>query len=263
MSWEALVQIHKELPSTNDLAKELARQGAPEGTTVIARRQTAGRGRLGRSFHSPEGTGLYMSVVLRPHCAPQELMHLTCAVAVAACDAVEATARIRPGIKWINDLVTDGKKLGGILTELGFSGKGTVDYAVIGISIALSPDDFRPKLGDVIRQVFSDESKTLSTRLTEHILLEFFTIVIPRHQHQLTVDVQPRLRKAIEVPQRIPGKAVVHHLAPQLRIGGVHRHVDGADVHLDDALQVVIGEVGQRNVVAEQEGQTAVVILKV
>ena len=135
MSWHALVQTHKELPSTNDLAKELARQGAPEGTTVIARQQTAGRGRLGRSFHSPEGAGLYMSVVLRPHCAPQELMHLTCAVAVAACDAVETTAGVRPGIKWINDLTLGSKKLGGILTELAFTPNGLVDFAVIGIGI--------------------------------------------------------------------------------------------------------------------------------
>lgn len=150
MSWKELVQIYEELPSTNDFAKELARQGAPEGTAVIARRQSAGRGRLGRSFHSPHGGGLYMSVILRPGCAAAELMHLTCAVAVAACDAVEAAAGIRPGIKWINDLTLGSKKLGGILTELSFSPDGKVDFAVVGIGINCGGrDDFPEELKSI------------------------------------------------------------------------------------------------------------------
>lgn len=146
--WGALVQLHEVLPSTNDRAKELARLGAPEGTTVIARSQTAGRGRLGRSFHSPEGSGLYMSVILRPRCPASALMHLTCAAAVAACDAVEKTAGIRPGIKWINDLTLKGKKLGGILTELSFGPDALVDYAVVGIGIncAHTEEDFPQEL---------------------------------------------------------------------------------------------------------------------
>lgn len=133
--WREHIQIHEVLSSTNTHAKELARLGAPEGTVVIAGHQTAGRGRLGRSFHSPKGQGLYLSLVLRPDCSPAELMHLTCAVGVAACDAVETAAGIRPGIKWINDLTLGHKKLGGILVELGMGTSGLVDYAVIGIGI--------------------------------------------------------------------------------------------------------------------------------
>ena len=121
--------------STNTAARELAKQGAPSGTVLIADRQTGGRGRLGRSFHSPGGLGLYFSLILRPQCHATELMHLTCAVAVAACDAVEDTTGLRPGIKWTNDLVHRTKKLGGILTELGFKPDSTVDYAIIGIGI--------------------------------------------------------------------------------------------------------------------------------
>lgn len=133
--WRELVQVHEVLSSTNAHAKELARLGAPEGTVVIAQKQTAGRGRLGRSFHSPRNAGLYFSLVLRPDCPAEQLMHLTCAVAVAACDAVQRACGLRPGIKWINDLTLDGKKLGGILTELSFGGDGTVSSAVIGIGI--------------------------------------------------------------------------------------------------------------------------------
>lgn len=129
----------------------MARQGAPHGTCLLAGHQTAGHGRLGRNFHSPEDAGVYLSMLLRPNCAPAELMHLTCAVAVAMCDAVEKAALFRPGIKWTNDLVHGKRKLGGILTELGFAADGTVDYAIIGIGIncCQKAADFAPDIRDM------------------------------------------------------------------------------------------------------------------
>lgn len=120
--------------STNDVLKDMARQGAPEGTVLISGEQTKGKGRLGRSFHSPGGSGVYLSMLLRPDCGPQQLMHLTCAVACAMVEAVEKAAGFRPGIKWTNDLVWGHRKLGGILTELGFGEKG-LDYCILGIGI--------------------------------------------------------------------------------------------------------------------------------
>ena len=106
---------------------------------------------MGRSFHSPGGVGIYFSILLRPQCTPGELMHLTCATAVAVCDAVEKATGFLPGIKWTNDLVSGRKKLGGILTELGLSAKGTVDYAIIGIGINCchKPEDFTPEIRDI------------------------------------------------------------------------------------------------------------------
>ncbi len=133
--WKEHFHWLEETDSTNDRLKAMARQGAPHGTVLIADRQSGGHGRMGRSFHSPGGVGIYFSILLRPQCAPGELMHLTCATAVAMCNAVEAAAGFRPGIKWTNDLVHQKRKLGGILTELGLSAKGTVDYAIIGIGI--------------------------------------------------------------------------------------------------------------------------------
>jgi len=133
--WKDLIQYFPSLGSTNDLLKTLARQGAPHGTAILAGHQTGGHGRLGRSFHSPEGMGVYLSFLIRPDCAPTALMHLTCATAVAMCEAVEAACGLRPGIKWTNDLVYGRRKLGGILTELGLSSQGTADYAIIGIGI--------------------------------------------------------------------------------------------------------------------------------
>ena len=130
------LQVFEEVTSTNTLLKELGRQGAPAGTVLVADRQTGGRGRLGRIFLSPGGVGVYLSALIRPDCLPTDLMHLTCAVAVAMCDAVEAAFGFRPGIKWTNDLVVGTKKLGGILTELGLDPKtGRVSYAVLGIGI--------------------------------------------------------------------------------------------------------------------------------
>ena len=139
------VQVFEEVTSTNTLLKDLGRQGAPAGTVLVADRQTGGRGRLGRTFLSPGGVGVYLSALIRPDCAPTELMHLTCAVAVAMCDAVEHAFGFRPAIKWTNDLVVENKKLGGILTELGLDPKtGRVSYAVLGIGIncGQSPEDF-------------------------------------------------------------------------------------------------------------------------
>lgn len=148
--WAAYFDYAEHVDSTNTRLKALARQGAPEGTVLVAESQYSGRGRLGRSFHSPKGQGIYMSILLRPQSLPQELMHLTCAVGCAMCDAVERTVGLRPGIKWINDLVWDRKKLGGILVEMGLSPSGGLDYAVagIGINCAQRPDDFPPELQD-------------------------------------------------------------------------------------------------------------------
>jgi BirA family biotin operon repressor/biotin-[acetyl-CoA-carboxylase] ligase len=149
--WTNLIRVYDTLPSTNDLAKTLARQGAPQGTVILAKNQTQGRGRMGRSFHSPENCGIYMSLILRPNCPASELMHLTCAVAWAMCHAVEKATGLRPGIKWINDLVHQKRKLGGILTELGFDSQGKVSYAVIGIGLNCLQQqaDFPPELQEI------------------------------------------------------------------------------------------------------------------
>ena len=149
--WQEHFHYFRSLDSTNDRLKAMAKQGAPHGTVLIADRQTGGHGRLGRSFHSPGGVGVYLSILLRPNCPPSALMHLTCAAAVAMCDAVEASAGFRPGIKWTNDLVYGKQKLGGILTELGLTPKGMVDWAIIGIGIncCQQKEDFPPEIRSI------------------------------------------------------------------------------------------------------------------
>lgn len=133
--WKDRIHWFETIDSTNTRAKQMASQGAPHGTVLIADSQTGGRGRLGRSFHSPAGSGIYLSLILRPQCHSAELMHLTCATGVAMCNAIESACCLRPGIKWTNDLVCNKRKLGGILTELSLDSSGNVAYAVVGIGI--------------------------------------------------------------------------------------------------------------------------------
>lgn len=168
-----MIHRFKTIDSTNTYAKALADRGAPHGTVVVAEEQSAGRGRLGRSFHSPAGAGLYLSMILRPNCLATELMHLTCAAAVAACDAVEAVTGLRPGIKWTNDLVFENRKLGGILTELGFDGEKAA-YAVIGIGINCnhSLEDFPSELQDVATSLSIILERAVSLAELEKSLIE-------------------------------------------------------------------------------------------
>jgi len=136
-----------EIDSTNRLAAELARDGAPEGTVVVAERQTAGRGRLGRSWASPGFLNLYCSVILRPALAPAEVPQLTLVAAVALAEACAATIEVAPAIKWPNDLLLHGRKAAGILTELDAEPE-RVRFVIVGIGVNLNAgrDDFPPEL---------------------------------------------------------------------------------------------------------------------
>lgn len=122
--------------STNQTAKGLAQSGAPHGTVVAADSQTGGRGRFGRSFYSPPGVGLYLSAVLRPGVTAEETGMLTIGAAVAVCRAICALSSASPQIKWVNDILIEGRKVGGILTEAA-SGleSGMLEYAVVGIGL--------------------------------------------------------------------------------------------------------------------------------
>ena len=149
--WRDKIQFFGTFSSTNVVLKQMALRGAPEGTVLGANAQTGGRGRLGRTFLSPSGVGIYLSVLLRPACKPMELMHLTCASASATCTAIQESAGFRPGVKWTNDIVYQKKKLSGTLTELGLKEDGTTAYAIIGtgINCCQQPEDFPPEIREL------------------------------------------------------------------------------------------------------------------
>lgn len=138
--------------STNNYAKKLADQEAPHGTVILTEQQTGGRGRQGKSFSSPAGKGLYLSVLLRPELPPMEVVNLTAWTAVAICDAIEEVIGERPGIKWTNDIVLHNKKLCGILTEMGLEAEsGQLQYVVIGagINVSQSREDWGEELSPI------------------------------------------------------------------------------------------------------------------
>lgn len=157
------------IDSTNTECKRRAMSGAPDGMAVLAEEQTGGRGRLGRSFQSPKGCGLYLSVLLRPQLSPAEVVDFTAWVAVAVCDGIEAACGIRPQIKWTNDIVLNGKKLVGILTELGLESEtNSLQYLVTGIGINVNhrPEDF----GEDIREMATSLAQELGRPVRRSVL---------------------------------------------------------------------------------------------
>ncbi len=127
------------IDSTNDELRRRAENGAPEGTILLAETQTKGRGRLNRSFYSPKGSGIYMSLLLRPTIPAQASLSITTAAAVAAAEAIESCCGVDARIKWVNDVFVGGKKVSGILTEASINLEtGRLDYAVLGIGINIT-----------------------------------------------------------------------------------------------------------------------------
>ena len=157
--WQTRMVVLESVDSTNNYAKNLAASGAPEGTCVIAGRQTAGRGRRGRSFVSQEG-GLYLSCILRPGVSPQQLMHLTALSAVAVCDAIGEVTGLQAQIKWPNDPVINGKKVCGILTELSLVAESNeAESVVVGIGINCNQPAFPPELSEIATSVLEQTGK--------------------------------------------------------------------------------------------------------
>ena len=151
----------------------------PAWHTLIARRQTGGRGRMGRSFYSPEGSGLYMSVLLRPQLAAEDAPLITTAAAVAVCRAAEALGSDRAEIKWVNDVLIRGKKVCGILTEAAAgTAPGTLDWAVLGVGINVTEPagGFPADIAAVAGAVFPSPGQELRARLAAEFLRQFYVI---------------------------------------------------------------------------------------
>lgn len=141
--------VYEEVDSTQTIAHKLAREGAPSGTLIIADHQTAGKGRLGRSWFSPPGTGIWMSLIIRPDIPLSNAPQLTLLSAVALAQVLKEYAK-EVGIKWPNDLLIHGKKVAGILTELNAE-PDRINYVVIGIGLNVNQEaeHFPEELGNV------------------------------------------------------------------------------------------------------------------
>ena len=176
---DLVLEVYESVTSTNLVLREKANAGARQGTVVIAASQTGGRGRLGRSFYSPDDTGIYLSILLRPDQAAGDATLITTAAAVAVCEAIEKISDTVPQIKWVNDVFIDGKKVCGILTEASFGlENGKIEYAVLGIGInvytplAGFPDEIKNIVGSVLQKRQSDAKN----RLAAEVLNNFFSL---------------------------------------------------------------------------------------
>lgn len=143
-----VIYSYEEVASTNEIAKAKAREGAKEGTVFIAESQTKGRGRLGKAWESPGGTGIWMSVVVRPNILPQDVSAITLITGLAVCKAIRETTQLPAYIKWPNDIVVNGKKVCGILTEMSAE-IDRVNYVIIGIGINVNTATFPEELEEI------------------------------------------------------------------------------------------------------------------
>ncbi len=173
------IDVREEVTSTNTVLKALAEKGGREGMVMIAERQSQGKGRLGRSFYSPRGNGLYMSVLLRPAFSPEESLCITTAAAVAVAESIDAVTGKRSQIKWVNDVYFRGKKVCGILTEASIDFEnGKLNYAVLGIGVNLQepaggfPEEIQEVAGAIFQEMLPAGART---RLAAEIINRFFT----------------------------------------------------------------------------------------
>ena len=166
------VHFAREIDSTNLWIKRLAKEGASEGTLALAEFQSAGRGRLGRSWEVPEGTSVMMSILLRPKFEPQYAPTLTLVMGMAVAKAVKSLG-FDVSIKWPNDVVVSHKKICGILTEMGVR-DGKIDYAVIGVGINVNIKEFPEEMVDKATSLYLESGKEFDRSQIPGLVMEAF-----------------------------------------------------------------------------------------
>ncbi len=179
--------FHETLSSTNSQAKALGDQGAPEGTLVLAEQQTAGRGRMGRSWLSRKNENLLVSLLLRPPIDPDQVFVLTMVLALAVIEGVRDVSALRPLIKWPNDLYLGGKKLAGILTEFSVKGK-KIDYVILGLGLNVNwgPEDD----GSILFPATSILAETGTRVSRSHLLFEILKRFEVYYRKALCGDIE-------------------------------------------------------------------------
>lgn len=172
------ISVLPKVSSSNSLVRDKANDGAAEWSMIIANEQTSGRGRIGRSFFSPKGTGVYMSLLLRPSdYSAEQSVRITTMAAVAVCEAVEEISGERAEIKWVNDIFVRGKKVCGILTEGSFGlESGLLEYAVLGIGVNIYEPEggFPEELKDIAGSVFQAPQSDAKNRFVSQFLNRFY-----------------------------------------------------------------------------------------
>lgn len=172
------VDVRKSVTSTNTLLKKIGLQGEKEMYFLLSDSQTEGRGRLGRIFFSPDTTGLYMSLLLRPFGSPETSVLITTAAAVAVSRSLEKNGCENLRIKWVNDILKNGKKICGILTESSFSPAGSLDFCVLGVGINMyePQNGFPEDIKDMASFAFENERDDLKNSVAADFVNEFYVL---------------------------------------------------------------------------------------
>lgn len=170
------IEYKNSVTSTNDIVKEYAKSGENEGLVLIANAQSAGKGRLSRSFYSPENTGVYLSILLRPKVEIEKFTVLTPLSAVAVCRATQKVFGVHSEIKWVNDVYCHSKKVCGILTESGYDIVDNSPFAVVGIgvNVAAPKGDFPLDIKDKAGAICDSCDREIKAKFTAEILNEFY-----------------------------------------------------------------------------------------
>ena len=171
------ITIFEELDSTNNYLKKVGSKGEKENHLVIALSQTGGRGRMGRSFYSPNGTGIYFSLLLHPEFSAEKSLFLTVMAAVSVAETVMNYNKNDVKIKWVNDIYIDGKKVCGILTEGAINSDKMLDYAVVGIGInVIAPESgFPDDIKDIATAIFPGNAEEyIKEKIIAEVVNRFF-----------------------------------------------------------------------------------------
>jgi BirA family biotin operon repressor/biotin-[acetyl-CoA-carboxylase] ligase len=245
-------EIHGEIDSTNTRAVALARAGATAGTLVLADHQTGGRGRLGRRWCAPPGSALLFSVILRPPLAPHQAQRAMMLCSLAMVEAIEQTCGLRVQVKWPNDIVIGGKKLGGMLAELGLRAR-FLDYVVLGLGLNVNLDP--ATLGEVMMPATSLQAELGHAVSRLNLLVAFL---------QRMEALYERMEKGWSPHEG--WRQCLATLGQRVRVGTEEEVVEGwaEDVDMDGALlvrvedgtlrQILVGDVTLRGYPSKQGG---------
>ena len=231
------IRYFDSLESTNNEAKKFAAEGCPEGLLVVTECQNSGRGRLSRGWFSPAGKGIWMSVVLRPPFSPQEAPKCTLMAAVAVNNAIREIAQINSGIKWPNDILYNGRKLVGILTEMSAE-MDAINYVVIGIGINVNIDvsEFPEELSAIATSVSAEVGSKIDR-------VGLLSAILKHLEKSYTEAIQNGFGRLLD-----EWRAQSITLGQEVDVIGSNRKFSGTAVNIDDdgALLVKKGDTLER-----------------
>jgi BirA family biotin operon repressor/biotin-[acetyl-CoA-carboxylase] ligase len=215
----------ESIGSTNNKAYELAESGEPEGTIVVAEAQTHGKGRMGRNWVSPKGGGIYFSVILRPDVETDEIPTITLIAATSVVNTIEKMCSLKAKVKWPNDIIVSGKKLGGILTEIKAQ-PDRVEFLILGIGINVNtPAGKLPQVGTSLKEACAQDIDRL----------EFFRKLLDNFEKEYA-----KLKKKGFISLRDECKAVSSVVGERIKVTEHHKTLEGKAIDIDEKGALIL-----------------------